>query len=661
MKWSLVLFALFISKVAWSSDKGYALSGGISLGSYEAGVLYNLIEENKDKMARDTKVIFGTSAGGINGLLGLLDICDLTPTSRETSLLWRMWIPIGLDQLEATSKKEQALFQRDAIKPLFDEIRQRWKAGLNEKCDLRFGVAVARKEPLIHELTPGLEIVRQSEFFIVRIRGQGPGKNPIVENQIYNELNSYRSFLPVGESPEQDINILLDLIQASSSFPGAFSAYPIKFCYARPGEKYTGCSSKQTHQELFIDGGLYHNGPVGYAYSALRKTSSDKNFKLYYINAGSPLIDQKKFQKKKKKDKNEDLFSEFYKLFENFIVQARKFELDKSLETNPDIIKHLFTNPKHFPLVSEPLYAFLGFMETDFRKSDFYLGMYDGERLKENPSTKKDPEYECFREMLMKPGAKCKLDKDLTILNSLAQYRIKKKLVEPDFDTVYDYLQKNKFEFKDLGIKRKESMYGKVYTKKRLTKLLKNYSERQPKKEHQKLSYFIRPSLNFLQYTPPDKFWYAVYASSPEIGYSTLMPHKYFGTSPFRLNLAGMINGFSSFFNRSEDIWAFTPLAGIEYEPIKFNTAIWQWHIGLRGGYIMSPRDDLGRGDCDEELAKEKPAVCSGGTMQVLAAVSLLERIRLQLVYVPLVVNSFDFDDKPEILLQIGVQFGEAF
>jgi hypothetical protein len=661
MRWSLLFFLILFSNVAISHDKGFALSGGVSLGSYEAGVFYNLISEDRKNIAKETKVVFGTSAGGINALFGIFDICGFRKPSRESSLLWRMWIPIGLDQLESKSKNEHTLFERNAIDSLFDEVKVKWKEGFNKECDLRFGVAVARKEPFAIEIRPGLEIVRQSEFFIVRIRGQGPGKPPIVENQNYPELNSFRSYLPLGESPENDIEILLDLIKASSAFPGAFSSYPIKFCYSKPGEKFKECRTKDTQDELFVDGGLYHNGPVGYAYEAIKTSSSDKNFKLHYVNASSPLITQKKVVKSKKEQhEEEDIFKEFYQLFANFITQARKFELDKSLEENPEIVNHLHTNPKHFPIVSEPLYAFLGFMETDFRKSDFYLGMYDAEEDGFQKRTEVDPEYECFREYLIFPHANCILDENLKILNNLAKFRKEHNLNEPDFDTVYDYLEKEKFEFKDLGMKKSESMYAKVYTKKRLTKLLTRYSKRHTRKENKKLSYFIRPTLNFLKYTPPDKYWYAVYASAPEIGYSSLIPQKYFGTSPFRFHGSVMINGFSTFFDRSEDIWAVTPLIGLEYEPIWLNSAIWQWHAGLRGGYMLSPRDDFGQGTCDEELAKEKP-VCSGGTVHAFVSLSLLERIRLQFVYIPLVVNSFTVNDKPEFLLQIGIQFGESF
>jgi len=658
MKLLIVLCILFLPTMAFAKDKGFALSGGVSLGSYEAGVLYSLMSENREELAKETKVVYGASAGSINGLLGVFDLCGFRISSRESNLLWKMWVPIGLDQLETQNPSIPSLFDRKSIDPLFNELRERWVEGFKESCDLHFGVAVTRKEPMVDELKPGLEIVRQPEFFSVRIRGQGPGKFPIVENAVHRNIKSYRSYLPVGESPEKDIEILLDLIQASSAFPGAFDPYPIQFCFLRPGEEFKGCKSTSTQKEEFLDGGIYHNGPVGYAYETLLQYSKDKNFELYYINASSPLIGHKEVVEKTTQPQG--VIKDFYTLFYNFMIQARIFELAKSLEKYPDLEDHLKTNQKHYPLVSEPLYAFMGFFETDFRKSDFYLGIYDGEENNAKGIKSKDKEYGCYKEKLVM-DSKCVLDPNLDILVGLAKYRMKNSKTEPDFDEVFNYLGKHEFTYRDLGLKKKEARYGKIHLKKRLTTLLKEFSKRQPEKVHNKLNYLIRPSLNYLHYSPPDSFWYANYGTSPELGYSRIIRESYFTTASFRYNLTGMINGFSSLLSRSQDILAFTPMIGLEYEPLRLNSAVWQWHVGARTGYVLSPKDNFGTDTCDSDLAEESSAACSGVTAQLFGAFSVLERLRLQLVYVPFVVDSLDVDERPEIILQVGFQFGEFF
>lgn len=654
MKWIVFITTLLLSIISHAQDKGYALSGGISLGIYEGGVFYSNISKHRSTIAADAKVIFGTSAGSINGLLGLFEICGFRKTDRESSLFWKMWIPNGLDQLEAKDPKELSLLSRKSSEALFPELRERWKEGFREECDLHYGVAVSRKAPYVEEVKEGLEIIRQAEFFTVRIKGQGRGKPPIVENRKFSDLNTYRSTLPVGESSEKDIEILLGLIQASSAFPAAFEAYPIPFCYHKPGEVLKKCHSGNAKTELFIDGGLYHNGPVGFAYETLEQTARSKNYQLFYINASAPLISQKD-QPPPKKEVTNDVIGDFHDVFKNLIVQARKFELVKSLETNPEIVKHLQVNLKHLPLASDPLYAFNGFLEEDFRKADFYAGMIDGEGAFPD-----DQEYKCFHANALKKS-ECDLDVNLDILIDLANYRKKEKIYEGDFDRIYSFLEEKQFHFKDLKLKKSQSKYGRVYVKDRLTKLVKRFAEKQPQKRRNKMKHFIRPSLNYLQYTPLKDFWYGSYGTSAEVGYSKIVPENYLQSSSFRFNSTLMVNGFSNFFSRAQDVWAITPLIGFEFEPVKLNGPVLQWRAGARVGYVFSPRDDLGRGECDAELLDEYSGACSGSTLHLTLSLSVLERLRFQVVYIPFVNNSINVDEKPEVLMQLGFQFGESF
>lgn len=654
MKWITILLFMVIPVLCSAQEKGFALSGGISLGIYEGGVFYSYIAKNKTTIARDTKVIYGTSAGSINGLMGMFEICGFRETKREESLFWKMWIPNGLDELEAKDPKELSLLSRKSSEKLFPELRERWKEGFREECDLHYGAAVSRKDPYVEELKEGVEIIRQAEFFRVRIRGRGKGKPPLVENQIFKDSNGYRTTLPVGESPDKDIEILLGLIQASSAFPAAFESFPIPFCYFRPGQEITPCHSGKAKSEQFIDGGLYHNGPVGFAYETLKTHSRSKNFQLYYINASAPLISQKGQVPKKNQD-NHDVVGDFSDVFTNLIVQARKFELVKSLESNPEIVKHLQVNLKHLPLASDPLYAFNGFLEEDFRKADFFAGMIDG-----GAEFSGDTEYNCFKARALSESD-CPLDENQKILIGLAKYRQRKKNYDGDFDKIYGYLEKHQFHFKDMGLKKSQSSYGRVYVKDRLTKLVRRFTEKQPKKRRKTMAHFIRPSMNYLQYTPLKDFWYASYGSSAEVGYSRIIPEDHLNASSFRFTSTIMVNGFSNFFSRAQDVWAITPLIGFEFEPEKLNGPVLQWRGGVRAGYLFSPRDDLGRGDCDADLLEENPAACSGATVHLTVSLSILDRLRLQVVYIPFVNNTIDVNEKPEVIAQIGFQFGESF
>src|SRR5512143_4233464 len=117
------------------------ISGGISLGSYEAGGNWGLLELFK-LSAQDSlrpawnlpryelKAMAGASAGNINGFLAAVEWCRTRePVPPEQSLLWKIWVRTGFDQLfplQRYNQKDstQALFSRRYFQQvLFDTVR----------------------------------------------------------------------------------------------------------------------------------------------------------------------------------------------------------------------------------------------------------------------------------------------------------------------------------------------------------------------------------------------------------------------------------------------------------------------------------------------------------------------------------------------------------
>src|SRR5689334_23038979 len=86
------------------------ISGGVSLGSYEAGLNWGLLEvfnlTARDSLRRawnlpryNLSVVAGASAGNINGLLSAIEWCRTRATTApEHSLLWKIWVRTGFDQ-----------------------------------------------------------------------------------------------------------------------------------------------------------------------------------------------------------------------------------------------------------------------------------------------------------------------------------------------------------------------------------------------------------------------------------------------------------------------------------------------------------------------------------------------------------------------------------
>src|SRR3954471_894992 len=73
------------------------ISGGVSLGSYEAGLVYYVVEAMRLNPAAATpRIVTGASAGSVNGFMTILQSCGAEVTDPTASVLWNAWIPLGL-------------------------------------------------------------------------------------------------------------------------------------------------------------------------------------------------------------------------------------------------------------------------------------------------------------------------------------------------------------------------------------------------------------------------------------------------------------------------------------------------------------------------------------------------------------------------------------
>jgi hypothetical protein len=652
---SLVLILLQIPRAS-AEEWVLTASGGVSLGSYEAGVIDHFLRSKRDELPKKLKVAMGASAGSINSLLAIFEACATKPRP-EKSLLWDMWIPVGLEQLDARDTNLRSLFKRDAIEPLFAQLRERWSEGFRTDCDVVFGVTVTRQEPLIESIGPGLEIFRQAESFTVRISGRGPGHRPRVENYIGHDVNSYRTTLPLDDAGTGNLDMLLGLIQASSAFPGAFSPFPIRHCLLRPGEKERDCKSSDAREDHFVDGGIYHNGPVGQAYKISQRLGLGEKAEILYINASSPMHGFKERVSPLKNDIG--VLEEFRNLFANFMTSGRKFELTRSLEESPQIKKHLRTNVKTFPLVSQPLYAFLGFVETDFRRADYFNGVYDGEKM--FGGTSADPTARCYIEHLGGAGATCPLEENLAILARLARERKENGEASPDLQPIFERLDRWKFHFKDLGIEKRDAEYGKIFLKQRLSRLMVNFADRQPESYSSSMKLGVYPAMNMLEYSPSLTNSYFLLGSSPEFGITAVVRKKYSLPTFLRLGTGILLFQNNGQWTFDSTFWSPTPYLSLTIQPSSWGNALWQISAGARLGYILAHSDQGGTRTCEDGDQERYIAACSGLSPQAFVSLTVLERARMQFVFVPGDPNRFNLRDYPAYILQFGMVLPHLF
>ncbi|MCE9669814.1 patatin-like phospholipase family protein [Myxococcus stipitatus] len=386
------------------SSVSLTVSGGVSLGAYEAGFLYYAASSSQGARAVNLQLVTGASAGGLNALLAVLATCGVDSAVPGQSLFWSTWIPVGFDQLFVpASTTALGIFSREWLARGAGDIEKAWEHGLATSCDVVLGVSTTRMEPrVLHAAGGRLDLPRIEEKFAIRIQGQGLGRPPRATNYTTPDGPRMELMLVTDEHGHIAFSRLRDLLFASMAFPIAFPPQPLDTCV--PGDTATAniCLAKEARTDLFIDGGVFDNTPlrlaVGLARDGLRETSDgrlewsasprhetrstpstiafafiDPDATEYPVPPSAPARAQE-----------DSLPATLSALLAAFVDTARSKELALLLEEEPEIARRLALPRRHFPAASAPLFAFLGFFETEFRVFDFYLGMYDARRMLED-------------------------------------------------------------------------------------------------------------------------------------------------------------------------------------------------------------------------------------------------------------------------------------
>ena len=282
----------------------YALtiSGGISLGAYEAGLNWALLRyiktQQQARIHQDSEVypalvaITGASAGSINGLISAITWCvDETRLSTDSlfsdrindNLYRQVWVDVGLDQLlpEGPYRDSDGVFTRNA----FSAVIQRIKDVLKEKiygngCVIPYAMTVTSEIPFEVKVAE-LVVKNQRHVIPLELHGKNDGSaefisrvltyydNPELGNVIYLLPATLAS--PSANSYPVNNQTVIDAVLTSSAFPFAFGRTQLDYCRQR-SENVTSqqmqgdhiCPSALTAERgVFLDGGLFDNIPLG--------------------------------------------------------------------------------------------------------------------------------------------------------------------------------------------------------------------------------------------------------------------------------------------------------------------------------------------------------------------------------------------------------------
>jgi predicted acylesterase/phospholipase RssA len=441
------------------------ISGGVSLGAYEAGQLHYLVELLKANPGLgQLRLVTGASAGSTNGIMTVLALYAPAPRplAPTAGLFWKTWIPLGLAQLRAGPHgSAQGALSRGWMDRLAEELEGAWRAGLREDCDVVLGVSVTRLVPRQMQ-TPaeGLELPRIEEKFAVRIRGRGAGRPPRLTNYVSGSYRWPQLLLPEGPEGEVPFSALRDLIFASTAFPVAFPPQPLAHCVAaaRDGAP-PRCPPEELRTDLFVDGGLLDNAPLRLAArlagSGLRDdgrggtrwldspdpTRFEPAARTLFAYVTPDAAAYPPAEGTTRIDATTALLGLTGQLGSAFVDTARAKNVTTLLEEYPHVADRILVPLRHYPAASQPMAAFFGFFERSFREFDFFLGMYDARRMVLEgilPAVRRvDPAYQpvmpdegtdpeawrpldCLRAVLgERPGAEA-----ICAIPGIAQYRI---------------------------------------------------------------------------------------------------------------------------------------------------------------------------------------------------------------------------------------------
>lgn len=405
------------------------VSGGISQGSYQAGLNWALVEffrlSHADPAFRERfssaggmlppyrlMAATGASAGNINSVLSAVEWCRAENSQApEQSVFWKVWVPTGLDQLFSDSDGEhgndRALFHRDFFRKVhYPEIKRRLAMPARAECTdtlgIPVGLTITRVEPEVHNLS-SIEISTQrfASIFAVRRRDSRRGLQgeSLIFTQPEQKIREDRSLGMVVALPPDATGVIqpehvFGLVEASSAFPLAFEPKKLKYHTFQALREDGPCAVADRpgcHPEEaeFIDGGVFDNNPLDLALGVLRwqkQRAGHSDPRIFYLDPDQlrgVLADRRRTHAVPRDAAGLD---RLLLAMRGAVRSARHYELHslyRSMARDPGYARPewLRVTSRSMPIVGEHLYAFAAFLGRPFREYDFYVGMYDGMHL----------------------------------------------------------------------------------------------------------------------------------------------------------------------------------------------------------------------------------------------------------------------------------------
>ncbi len=230
------------------------ISGGVSLGSYEAGIMYSLILSSYiGKVRGDFEIVIpaisGTSAGAITSLISSYILTDGLPVS----ILYDFWVDLMDVKNLLRNKSERSLFDREYVKNYAKKLlTSNYDLCSGNDCIEKISQGCFREKRCRLKLSDKVEL----GFSLTSLNGRLEyiSKTSKREDIVFSDRIIFTKFSGVHKDEFMDYAI------ASSSFPIAFDSVKIK----RNKNDYPYISDSMGYEfdQEYIDGGVLNNRPV---------------------------------------------------------------------------------------------------------------------------------------------------------------------------------------------------------------------------------------------------------------------------------------------------------------------------------------------------------------------------------------------------------------
>ena len=258
----------------------FTVSGGVSLGVYEAGLTWGVVRflqaaragQGSSPLFRPRlATVTGASAGAVNAVLAAALWCE-RPERRgdvDANLLLDSWLDLDVSGL--LPRASQGYSAGDGLlaaapleragRTLRTAVFGRGATGRFEPgCRVPIGITVTPFEPRRRDVA-GLSAASQRLVLPWRLEVGAGGdvtvrRQPITDRELTDDVLDLAGIPGPGEATPFRPEVVVEALLASTAVPVAFA--PRRLCARVPGE---GGSAERC--DLYVDGGVFDNAPLG--------------------------------------------------------------------------------------------------------------------------------------------------------------------------------------------------------------------------------------------------------------------------------------------------------------------------------------------------------------------------------------------------------------